>query len=372
MLAVLLLSYPATAQNASENESVTLVMFWREGCPHCEAEKEFLAELHEKYPRLNVELYEATSNLRLFQEYAGRYNASTQWVPITFIGDEVISGFNNKWMIGADIERQVKYELNLLNTTECVESEKGFISVPFLGKVDPSGVSLPALTVVIGLLDGFNPCAMWVLMFLLTMLVHAKSRKRMMVIGGVFVTVSAVIYFLFMAAWLNVFLLVGFEGVTRIIIGLVAVAAGIINLKDFFWFKQGVSLSIPESAKPKLFKKMRSVVNEQAVSAMVAGTIVLAVFVNFIELACTAGLPAIYTRILTMRNLHPLQYYGYLALYNVLYVVPLMIIVAVFVYTMGSRKLSEKEGRILKLFAGLLMLTLGLLLLFNPQVLTLG
>jgi len=246
------------------------------------------------------------------------------------------------------------------------------ITVPLLGPITVSQIGLPLFTIFIGGLDGFNPCAMWVLCFLLSLVIYAKSRARILLIGGIFVVASGVIYFLFMAAWLNLFLFVGYVTPLRIAVGVVAVVMGVINCKDFFFFKKGVSLTIPESAQPKLFKKMRDVVHTAALPGMIAGTIALAVTANLIELLCTAGFPAIYTRILTLQNFSTAQYYLYLGFYNAVYVIPLAVIVGVFAWKMGGRKLSEKEGRILKLIGGALMLALGLIMLFKPQLLMFG
>jgi thiol-disulfide isomerase/thioredoxin len=269
------------------------------------------------------------------------------------------------------------------NNTSTVNSERPsqtanspkrseMISLPLIGNVNVTQTGLPLFTLIIGGLDGFNPCAMWVLCFLLTLVIYAKSRAKILLIGGIFVVASGVIYFLFMAAWLNLFMFVGYVKPLQIAVGLVAVVMGLINCKDFFFFKQGVSLTISESAQPKLFKMMRKVINASAIPGMILGTLVLAVTANLIELLCTAGFPAIYTRILTLQDLSVTQYYLYLALYNVVYVIPLAVIVSIFAWRMGGRKLSEREGRILKLVGGVLMLTLGIILLVNPQILMFG
>jgi hypothetical protein len=308
-----------------------------------------------------------SENIELFQGLASKYGASTQWVPAMFIEDCDFYrvGFSDE--IGAEIEVHLQ---EMIAEKEPTCEEERYITVPVLGKIDLQNISLPLFTVVIAGLDGLNPCAMWVLMFLLSFLIYAKSRRKILFVGGLFVAMSALIYFLFMTAWLNIFLFVGYTDIMRAAIAVVALGFGIINVKDFFFFKKGVSLTIPDSAKPKLFEKMRSLVQKETTVASILGVLTLAVFVNLIELACTLGLPAVYTRILTMQNIPPLQYYLYLAVYNLIYVVPLALIVGVFAYTLGGRKLSEKQGRVLKLVSGALMLGLGLVMLFAPELLT--
>jgi hypothetical protein len=224
--------------------------------------------------------------------------------------------------------------------------------------------------VVLAGMDAFNPCAFFVLLFLLSLLVHAKSRTRMAIVGGTFVLFSGLVYFVFMAAWLNVFLIAGELRVITVIAGLLALTVAALNIKDFFWFKEGPSLSIPESAKPGLFKRMRGIVATGSLGPMLASTVLLAIVANSYELLCTAGFPMVYTRVLTLAELETWQYYAWLAVYNVIYVIPLLAIVIVFVKTMGARKLSESEGRILKLVSGFMMLGFGLMLLAAPQWLT--
>jgi hypothetical protein len=243
------------------------------------------------------------------------------------------------------------------------------VEIPLLGRIDPQTASLPLVTVILAGLDAFNPCAFFVLLFLLSLMVHARSRARMAVVGGVFVLFSGLIYFVFMAAWLNVFLWLGELRAVTFLAGLTAVTMGVLNIKDYLWLGRGPSLSIPENAKPGLFARMRGLLGTTALAPMLAGTVVLAIAANSYELLCTAGFPMVYTRILTLNTLPAGGYYGYLALYNLIYIIPLAVIVAVFTATLGARKLSEHEGRLLKLLSGTMMLLLGALLLFVPQYL---
>jgi thiol-disulfide isomerase/thioredoxin len=367
VLLLLLMPLPGLAQEAGceQADIVSVYFFWRDGCPHCHEETEFLQGLEQKYgEKLEVHYLEAKNNVDLFYQLAEEHGAPTQWVPITFIPccNWYVIGFDEK--IGEEIEGKIKDKLEV---PVCEEDQ--YIIVPIIGKVYLEGISMPLFTVVIAGLDGFNPCAIWVLMFLLSLLIYSKSRKRILLIGGIFVAASAAIYFLFMTAWLNLFLFIGYTDAMRIIIAAIALLFGAINVKDFFAFKKGVSLTISESAKPKLFEKMRRITQAEITAGLIVGTVLLAVFVNLVELACTLGLPAIYTRILTLQNFPPLVYYLYLVIYNIIYVVPLAIIVGVFAFTMGSRKLSEKQGRILKLVSGALMLGLGLIMLLAPELL---
>jgi hypothetical protein len=226
------------------------------------------------------------------------------------------------------------------------------------------------LTIVLAGADAFNPCAFFVLLFLLSLLVHARSRARMLIVGGTFVLFSGLVYFVFMAAWLNLFLLLGELRIVTVFAGLLALVAGVLNVKDYFALGQGQSLSIADAAKPGLFRRMRAIVASGTIGPMLFGTILLAIVANSYELLCTAGFPMVYTRALTLAELQAWQRYAYLAAYNVIYVLPLLLIVLVFVRTMGARKLSHTEGRSLKLASGYMMLGFGALLLLAPQLLT--
>jgi hypothetical protein len=166
-----------------------------------------------------------------------------------------------------------------------------------------------------------------------------------------------------------VFLVAGELRAATIVAGVLALVVGALNIKDYFWFKQGVSLSIPESAKPGLFRRMRQIVTAGSMGPMLASTVLLAIVANSYELLCTAGFPMVYTRALTLAGLQPWEHYAYLAFYNVIYVLPLLFIVLMFVWTMGSRKLSETEGRVLKLVSGFMMAGFGVILLAFPQLL---
>ncbi len=236
-----------------------------------------------------------------------------------------------------------------------------------LGSISVSRLGLPVFTVLVGLVDGFNPCAMWVLIFLLSVLAGQNDRLRMGLISAVFVLVSGLAYFAFMAAWLTVFQLIGLVRWAQVLLGLLAVTIGAIHIKDFFAFKVGVTLSIPEGAKPGLYDRIRKVVAAPSLGAALAGAIVLAVLVNIIELLCTAGLPALYTQILLYRQYPPWKNYAYLGLYNLAYMADDSLMVAIAVSTLSRKRLQEKEGRWLKLISGVVIALLGYLLLFKPE-----
>ncbi len=243
------------------------------------------------------------------------------------------------------------------------------IEVPLFGRLSVSSLGMPTFTFLIGLVDGFNPCAMWVLIFLLSVLVNIKERKKILIVAGTFVFISGLAYFVFMAAWFNVFQFIGLLRPVQIGLGIVAVLIGLINVKDFFAFHKGVTLSIPESAKPGIYRRVRQIVAANHLLTALVGAIILAVVVNIVELLCTAGLPAMYTEILAMQNFPTWENYSYLALYIVAYMLDDTLLVITVLITLSNRRLQESEGRWLKLLSGVVILLLGVVMIFWPELL---
>jgi len=251
-----------------------------------------------------------------------------------------------------------------------ISYNESIIEIPFIGNVNTSSLSLPVLTIVLGVLDSFNPCSFFILIFLLNLLIYLQSRRRMLFVGSIFIFFSGFFYFLFMFILVNSLLLTNQHiNIISLLAGAFAIIIGIINIKDFFFFKKGISLSIPESKKPEIFKKMRNLVKTSYLPAIIGGTIFLAVTVNFYELLCTLGFPLIFTSRLAFYNLPEIQYYTYIFFYNVVYVIPLIIILLLFVVTLGRKKLTEWEGRKLKLLSGIMIFSFGLLFIINYTLL---
>ncbi|MBE0427374.1 MAG: hypothetical protein IBX72_12120 [Nitrospirae bacterium] len=386
-------------QTPQAKHKFTVYFFWGEGCPHCETEKIFLSNMKNKHQDQDIEIKDFEvwynrQNAELLLKMARAYNLEASGVPITFIDKNAFIGFSEytKKEIIKSIQKclysecidpasLISGELSVdevpevtaspadqTEELECKEKSRT-VHIPWIGNLEVSEMSLPAITIVIAGLDSFNPCAFFVLFALLGLLIHAKSRVKMLIIGGVFVFFSGFIYFIFMAAWLNLFLLMGQVAIITTGAGIIAIIIAAVNIKDFFIFKKGISLTIPESAKPKLFDRMRKLLKSTSYVSILAGTAILAIAANSYELLCTAGFPMVFTRILTLNNLSNSHYYMYLILYNVIYVIPLLIIVVIFTLTLGKKTLTEWQGKVLKLVSGTMMLGLGGILLFDPAIL---
>jgi hypothetical protein len=342
-----------------------LVVYWGVGCPHCEEARPAVAALAARHPGLAVEWVEvrqdAVARARLEAE-AARLGIQSLGVP-TFVvrGREAIVGFQ-RGVTEARLEEALQ--------TGALAGVRRTIELPLIGELDAGQVSFPLFTIAVGLVDGVNPCAMYVLVVLLGILLHARSRGRMALYGGIFVAASGIVYFLFMQAWLGFFAVAGVGRGLTLLLGAVLVVMGLVNLKEVLWFKRGPSLMIPESAKPGIFRRMRAVAEAASLPAAAAGITALAFVVNLVELGCTLGLPAVYTRILSVREgTGALGRAGWLALYNAAYVVPLGVIVLVAVVTMRKLTLGERGARALKAVSGTLLVLFGVLFLVAPGAL---
>ncbi|MGZ8464470.1 MAG: glutaredoxin domain-containing protein [Candidatus Binatia bacterium] len=346
--------------------SEELQVFVRPGCPYCEAAKRFLPELQRSRPALRIQIRDIAADRRALadlQNLADRFGLHPIGVPAFYLRGKLIVGFDSAETTGRELAALLEQPAAQALATGPAHA----IQLPLVGTVSLRRLGLPLFTIVLGLLDGFNPCAMWVLLFLLSMLINLSDRKKMFLIGGVFVAVSGLVYFAFMAAWLNIFFLIGMSRLTQLLLGAIALLVGSLNVKDYFAFGAGLSVGIPARAKPHIYRQVRQIIRAENLTGALAAVILLALLVNTVELLCTAGIPAIYTRVLTEQALPGWAYYGYLALYNLAYMADDSLMLAIAVVTLSGHKLQERGGRWLKLLSGIVMLALGLVLLLRPE-----
>lgn len=377
-------SLPAPAA-AADADPRTIELFVREGCPHCAEAEEFLERLGRERPDLTIVVRDVQKDraaMTRLQELAQALHAGVARVPAAHVNGQLIFGYSRE----ASTDKLIRSALagarvsggDTTDASSCEAEDSLSCGAPGAAAADEAfsvtlfgytltlaDVGLPAFTVAMGLLDGFNPCSMWVLLLLISLLAPLNDRKRMLAIAGTFVLVEGIAYFVFMAAWLNLFLLIGLSRISQIVIAAIAIVAGAINLKDFFAFGRGISLSIPDGAKPKIYNRMRGILHAPTYTAAIAGTIVLALLVQIVEFMCTSGFPALFTRILTLHEFDTATYYGYLLLYNAAYMLDDVIVLGIGVTLLSRHRLQEKEGRVLKLIAGLVMVGLGIYLLVD-------
>jgi len=358
---LLLLFGPAWTSPAPAADA-DLVVFVRQGCPHCADAKVFLQQLARERPDLAIVYRDVVSDPAAATELERLSREAGLWppgVPTFLAGGSILVGFD-------DAEHAGRQIVSMLERARPATGP-GEVRSRWLGEISVSRFGLPLFTLVLGLLDGFNPCAMWVLLFLLSLLVHLKNRRRMALIAGTFVAVSGAVYYAFMAAWLNLFLVIGLSPGVRWTLAGVALLIGAVNVKDWVAFGRGPSLSIPEAVKPGLYARMRRIINAPTLPLSLLAVAVLALVVNFVELLCTAGLPAVYTAVLTQHEIGTAGRYGYLALYIAGYIADDALMVTLAVLALSQRRLDETAGRWLKLVSGLLMMAQAAILALRPQ-----
>jgi len=383
----------ATAASQKTNESppaqtADIEAFTREGCPHCAKAEIFLATLKREYPELSIVIRDVLKDpaaLERLKHIAENQGVTAVRVPAFAVGGELIIGFSDETTTGRLIRAslaQARSDKTASSSGSCnaeqsltceanapspAPKQEVFTVNFFRYQVSLDQVGLPLFTLVIGLLDGFNPCSMWVLILMISLLAPMNNRSRMFAIAGTFVAVQGIAYFSFMAAWLNFFLFIGVSRTSEIIVAAIALLAGVINLKDFWKLGWGVSLSIPASAKPGIYARLRHIVLAENLAGAIAGAVLLAILVQIVEFVCTSGFPAMFTRILTIQQLDTVNYYGYLLLYDLAYMLDDTVVLAIGIITLSQRRLQEKEGRWLKLISGFVMVGLSLYLLAGPN-----
>lgn len=357
-------------------EEVSIDFYYGDTCAHCHEEILFLNELQAEYPDLVINRYEVFNNYenvkKLKEILEGKGYGGSISVPTTILDDQVIVGYQSEETTGLEIKNWVDSQLN----GEIIDnSDEKMIDIPFVGRTAISSLSLPVLTIIIAALDGFNPCAMWVLLLLIALLINTRSRKRMWLIGGTFIAVSGIIYFMILSAWLNLFLAINYVNIVRTIIGLVALGIGIWQIKNFLNYKKGVCVitdgdtKIQAKLKDKLQNRAQKIVSSPLSIGIFFGIVILAFGVNLVEFFCSAGLPAVYTNALSLSNLNSYQYYSYLLLYTLIFMFDDLLVFLIALVTLKYIPIGEKYNHIVTLIGGILIGILGLLLIFKPELL---
>jgi hypothetical protein len=323
-----------------------------------------LNELKADYPDITINSYEVwyhPQNRTLMDSMARDKGFQASGVPITFIGERYWTGFS-KEITGA----QIREHINL--TYQGIESEQK-INIPFLGEISSSDHSLFFMTFIIAFVDGFNPCSLWVLTFLLGIVLHSGSRKKIFIVGITYLLVTSFVYGLFIFGLLNVFSYVSYVGWIRLLVGSIAILFALINIKDYFWYKKGISLTISDKAKPGIFKRMRNLMKPGTSTPMlVILTIIMALGITLVELPCTAGFPMIWSQIMAQNNVTGLLLFSLILLYILVYLFDELLVFSAAVITLKASKFEEKHGRLLKLIGGMIMLFLGIAIIFAPEI----
>jgi glutaredoxin len=375
---------------------VSVYLFWTATCPHCARARDYLSRLAAREPRVRLRQLELDGDHgheRAFFALSQHFRVEPLAVPLILTGDKVFVGYGDDATTGLEIENEVKRCLAapcadvagpIIAQSETERAPSAAepdprqgqvrrpplpetIWLPGLGHVATRSLSLPALTIVLGAIDGFNPCAMWVLVFLIGLLVGLRDPVRMWSYGAVFLLTSAAVYFAFMAAWLNVVLLLGTLAWIRVAVGMFALAAGGYYLREFIRKPDAACEVASPAQRRSIMDRLKAVVAEQSFVLAIAGIIVLAAAVNLIELLCSAGIPAVYTQVLALNNLSTPTYYGYLLLYIAVFLLDDVIVFVTAMLTLQATGLAATYSRYSHLVGGLVLLGVGLLLIFRPQ-----
>lgn len=377
-------------------QPVAIYFFWGDGCPHCAKAEPFLAALAGHYPTVELRAYEVwynVENQQLFAQMAAAYGFEPSGVPTIFIGEHYWEGYAEP--LAAEIEAAVAIcvqqgcrdagvgvipglapPVATLRPTAAVagagaepvaQAPSDRLTIPWFGTIDLATQSLAVSTALIALVDGFNPCSLWVLSVLIALTLNTGSRRKLFWVGLTFLTVTALVYMAFITGLFTMFRVLPFVGWVRGIVALAALAFAVVNIKDYFWYKSGISFTIADEQKPGIYRDIRGILTAgESTWRIIAATVVLAAGVSLVEFSCTAGFPVLWTNLLVAQQVTALTFGLLLLLYMLIYQIDELGIFLVALFTLKSNRLGESEGRILKLVGGLLMLTLALVMLVNP------
>ncbi len=372
---------------SADEKTLRVYLFHQESCPHCKKEIQYLEELKNEYSNLDVVTYEVSQNVMNYN-FMNRVIDKTGivtngQVPFTIIGTDYYIGFEDH--VKKSIKDSIDKFLNDKNSIDVIAKVKNGEDVsnikynvdpkstkviPILGEIDAKKVSLPLVAIVIGAVDGFNPCAMWVLLFLIGMLFHMKDKKKMWILGITFLLTSAVMYLLIMAAWLKVALSFMTVVWLRIFIAIVALVAGLVNLNSYIKEKKrkddGCEI-VDEKKRKKMFTKIKKITSEKKFVLAIFGIIALAISVNLVELACSAGLPLIFTQILALNDLSTFEYVIYMLIYILFFLIDDIVVFVIAMLTLNIKGISSKYGKYSHLIGGIIMILIGILMIFKPE-----
>ena len=408
ILLVLILMLIVIPFNVKADEKViNIYLFYGDGCPHCAAEEEFLDEYLNNKDNIKLYKYEVwynKTNQEYLQKVQKKLKNNQSGVPYTVIGDKVIVGYMDG-LTDVTIKEYIDYYLNndyvdyvgkitnvsdIKDDSEKIDTkdqentiEKSNEDVltnvdnmlkkyPVLNKLSAKSVSLPVLAIVLGLVDGFNPCAMWILIFLITMLFNMKDRKKMWILGLTFIITSGVVYLLFMLTWLNLATFISKISFIRLLIALIALVVGIINISKFAnsLIKKDEGCDVVDKKDRKnIMNKIIKITTEKKFILALFGIIALAASVNIIELMCSIGIPLLFTQILAMNSLSTFEYGIYMFLYILFFLIDDIIIFVGSMITLKVTGLSTKYTKFSHLIGGIIMLLIGLLLIIKPELL---
>ena len=351
---------------SSPGEGYQVYFFYLPGCSHCEEQEPFNQKLENEYPSINITREDAATaaGIALLSQMLDERGIEEEPdFPITIFGNQVFGGWESEETTGIAIEEALQQCLAGNCPPPTSEEPKHKVRLPLIGEIVLSDYSLPALAVILGLVDGFNPCAMWVLVYLISVVAILRDKKRIWLIVGSFVLASGILYFLFMTVWLNLFLFIGYVKAVTVVIGLVALGGGILQIRGFIQTKGAVVCEVTdEESRKKTMTKVQEIVSSPLTWGILAAIIALAFTVNAVEFVCSAAIPAVFTQVLSLAGLTTFQYYGYILLYVLFFMLDDLVIFGTAAFALTS-SLGDRYSKYTRPVGATILIILGLLLL---------
>ncbi len=370
------------------NDKVNIYIFHNYNCIHCQHALEFFNNLKKDDNSISLYEYELLKeehayNRNLYNQVCNLLNIKISSVPLIIIGNDHYIGFSDSKIeqINKNISfyKENNYQdlvgqlLGVVDESNNPilsyhDQEKEYLVDTIFGTINLKNLSLPVISIIIGLIDGFNPCAMWILILLIAMLFNMQNKKKMWILGLTFIGVSGFIYFLFMMAWINVNNYLNSIHILQIIVAIFACIFGIINIYHYFKERKEDGCVVVKKEKRKfVITKIKKIVESKSFVLSLIGIITLSVIVNLIELLCSLGLPMMYTEILSINNLSSASYIRYILLYIFFFILDDLIVFIISMLTLKSTAISTKYNKYSHLIGGIIMIIIGLLLILKPE-----
>ena len=370
---------------SAKSDKMNIYLFYGEECPHCHALLEFLDPYVKNNDNLTLYKYEVwhnEKNAKLYGEIHDLLKDNSNSIPYLIIGNKIITGFNEEktpdtikntisFYSHVEYRDTVGIYLGLVedNGEEEVEYKETEIDIPIIGRKNIKDVSILLSTVVIGLVDGFNPCAMWILLFLISMLLGLKDKKRRLILGITFLFASALVYFLFLVSWLNLAVFLDKITYVRVAIASIAMIFGTVSVVQFFksLSKDDGCEVVNTNNRKRIITSIKKIVKEKSFALALLGVVLLAFSVNIIELLCSLGLPVMFSEILTINEVSTSMKIIYSIIYVFFFLIDDIIIFVIAMKTLEIKAISNKYAKYSHLIGGIIMLVIGFLMVYKPE-----
>jgi glutaredoxin/uncharacterized protein (UPF0333 family) len=383
---------PHKVEATSVAPPVPLLLFGRDSCGYCKAQIEWLDTTDLPYVYYNV--VDDPEAARLFDELTDKHSL-TKVTPITVVGERVIVGFNGPDTTGKALREayEAAQSSTIRNIEEHLESapvqsglagagctdvscsaeSASFVfDLPIVGIVDLETLSLFSLSALLGLIDGFNPCAMWVLVTFCVLLSQAGSRKKMIFLAGLFMLAEGIMYNLILNVWYQTWDWVALDQIVTPLVGFLALGGGAFFL--WRWYKNRNAVLVCDvtdlETQGKIIARFKAIANQPITIVSIISIIAIAFSVNVIEFACSIGIPQAYTKILEMNMLTFIERQFYIMVYTLAYMFDDVIVFGLAIWGYSRlQSLGGKYANLSLLIGGVLMLALGVFLVLDPSAL---